>query len=309
MGTGVFNANRGTARALVRLTDDGRLLVQSAVSDSGPGTATAMTQVAAQAMGIPSSKITFELGDSSLPPGPTQGGSTTTSTLGAAVHDASQALKNKLAILLKDDPLFHTATIHEVKAEDLAFENDTIFLKTDRSKRITYADLLKKKGLKELEVTEESKATEEQRKYASYSYSVHFVKVLVHPVTGVIRIARVVCAADAGKIISPKQAAGQMIGGAVGGIGMALMEEGVVDHRYGRWVNKDLADYHVPVHADVPVIEAVFVDKPDPVLNPIGAKGMGEIALIGFAAAVANAVYHATGKRIRSLPLTLDKII
>jgi xanthine dehydrogenase YagR molybdenum-binding subunit len=309
MGTGVFNANRGTARALVRLTDDGRLLVQSAVSDSGPGTATAMTQVAAQAMGIPSSKITFELGDSSLPPGPTQGGSTTTSTLGAAVYDASMALKNKLAALLKDDPLFHTATIHEVKTDDLSFENDTIFLKTDRSKRITYADLLKKKGLKELEVTEESKATEEQRKYASYSYSVHFVKVLVHPVTGVIRIARVVCAADAGKIISPKQAAGQMIGGAVGGIGMALMEEGVVDHRYGRWVNKDLADYHVPVHADVPVIEAVFVDKPDPVLNPIGAKGMGEIALIGFAAAVANAVYHATGKRIRSLPLTLDKII
>jgi xanthine dehydrogenase YagR molybdenum-binding subunit len=219
------------------------------------------------------------------------------------------ALKNKMAALLKDDPLFHTATIHEVKANDLSFENDTIFLKSDRSKRITYADLLKKKGMKELEVTEESKATEEQRKYASYSYSVHFVKVLVHPVTGVIRIARVVCAADAGKIISPKQAAGQMIGGAVGGIGMALMEEGVVDHLYGRWVNKDLADYHVPVHADVPVIEAVFVDKPDPILNPIGAKGMGEIALIGFAAAVANAVYHATGKRIRSLPLTLDKII
>jgi xanthine dehydrogenase YagR molybdenum-binding subunit len=116
------------------------------VSDSGPGTATAMTQVASQAMGIPSSKISFELGDSSLPPGPTQGGSTTTSTLGAAVYDASMALKNKMAALLKDDPLFHTATIHEVKTDDLSFENDTIFLKSDRSKRITYADLLKRKA-------------------------------------------------------------------------------------------------------------------------------------------------------------------
>ena len=160
-----------------------------------------------------------------------------------------------------------------------------------------------------MEATEESKRNSEMSKYVAYSYSVHFVKLLVHPVTGVVRISRVVTACDAGKIVSPKTAESQVIGGVVGGIGMALMEEGIIDNRYGRWVNHNFADYHVPVQADVPHIEAVFVNKPDPVLNPIGAKGMGEIALIGFAAAVANAVYHATGKRIRGLPITLDKLI
>jgi len=124
-----------------------------------------------------------------------------------------------------------------------------------------------------------------------------------------VRIDKIVTAADAGKIVSYKTAESQMIGGVVGGLGGALMEEGVIDHRYGRWVNNNLADYHVPVHADVPHIEAYFVNKPDPILNPVGSKGMGEIALIGFAAAVANAIYHATGKRIRQLPITPDKIL
>ena len=137
----------------------------------------------------------------------------------------------------------------------------------------------------------------------------NFVKVKVHPHTGVVKVDKVVCAGDAGKIISQKTAESQMIGGAVGGIGGALHEEGVIDHRFGRWVNNNLADYHVPVHADVPNIEAYFVNKPDPILNPNGAKGMGEIALIGFAAAVANAVYHATGKRIKDLPITPDKVL
>ena len=127
--------------------------------------------------------------------------------------------------------------------------------------------------------------------------------------TGVVKIDKVVIAGDAGKIISPKTAESQMIGGATGGIGMALMEEGVLDNRYGRWVNNNFADYHVPVQTDVPHIEALFVNKPDYKLNPVGAKGMGEIAIIGFAAAVANAVYHATGKRIRELPITPDKLL
>jgi xanthine dehydrogenase YagR molybdenum-binding subunit len=131
----------------------------------------------------------------------------------------------------------------------------------------------------------------------------------VHPATGVIKVDKVVCVADSGKIISPKTARSQVVGGAIGGIGMALMEEGVIDHRYGRYVNNNFADYHVPVNADIPQIEALFVNKPDPYINPIGAKGMGEIALIGMAAAVANAVYNATGKRVRELPITPDKLI
>lgn len=309
MGTGMFNAGRGTAKVIAKLFADGTLLVQSAVSDSGPGTATSMTQVASNSMGIPPRKITFELGDSSFPPGPTQGGSTTTSTLGSAVHDACLSLKKKLVDLAKNNPVFHTADIHDLKAEDVVFENGYLILAANPFKKISFADLLKQSKLTQVEVTEESKRSEKMRNYSVYSYAVHFVKVLVHPETGVVRVARAVAAADAGKIISEKTARGQMIGGVVGGIGMALMEEGVLDHRYGRWVNNNFADYHVPVQADVPHIEALFVNKPDLILNPIGAKGMGEIALIGFAAAVANAVYHATGKRVRELPITPDKLI
>ena len=303
MGTGVFGASRGTAKALARIYADGTLLVQSAVSDSGPGTATAMSLIAADVMGMHTNKVSFELGDSSLPPGPTQGGSTTTSTLGSAVYDVCRSLQKKLADLAVKIPSWQN-----LKPEELKFENGN-FVSPDKLKKISYTDILKQNGLNQVEVTEESKRSDEMNKYSAYSYSVHFVKLMVYPVTGVIKVVRVVTACDAGKIISPKTAESQVIGGVVGGIGMALMEEGVIDNRYGRWINNNFADYHVPVQADVPHIEAVFVNKPDPILNPVGAKGMGEIAIIGFAAAVANAVYHATGKRIRQLPITLDKLV
>jgi xanthine dehydrogenase YagR molybdenum-binding subunit len=142
-----------------------------------------------------------------------------------------------------------------------------------------------------------------------YSWSVHFMKVLVHPVTGVVKIQKGLSVADAGHIVSPKTARSQMIGGSIMGAGMALMEEAVIDHRYGRLMNNNFADYHVPVQADIPQIEALFVNKPDPYLNPMGSKGMGEIATIGVAAALANAVFNATGKRVRDLPITPDKLV
>jgi len=188
-------------------------------------------------------------------------------------------------------------------------ENGRVVLATDRNINISYSTLLQQQELPELQITKDSKGGEELRKYSMYSFSVHFVKVHVHPLTGVVRVKQVATAGDAGKIVSEKTARSQMIGGVVGGIGMALTEEAIIDHRYGRYINNNFADYHVPVNADVPYIDAVFVNKPDPVLNPMGAKGMGEIALIGFAAAVANAVYHATGKRIREMPITPDKLL
>ncbi|WP_461140789.1 molybdopterin cofactor-binding domain-containing protein [Spirosoma pomorum] len=135
------------------------------------------------------------------------------------------------------------------------------------------------------------------------------MQVRVHPVTGVVRVSKAVSVADSGRIVSPKTAASQMIGGVAGGIGMALTEEAVIDHRFGRYVNNNLADYHVAVSADVPHTETIVIDKPDPYINPMGAKGMGEIALIGFAAAVSNAVFNATGQRIRDLPITPDKVM
>jgi len=142
-----------------------------------------------------------------------------------------------------------------------------------------------------------------------YSFSIHFVKVKVHSLTGVVKVDKIVSVGDSGTIVSPKTARSQMVGGAVGGVGMALTEESVIDHRYGRYINNNFADYHVPVNADIPEIEVHFINKPDPHINPMGAKGMGEIALIGFSAAVANAVFNATGKRIRTLPITPDKIL
>jgi xanthine dehydrogenase YagR molybdenum-binding subunit len=305
MGSGPFGAGRGRAAVKAVLLANGTLVLQSAVSDSGPGTATAMVGVASEAFGLPPNKISFELGDSSLPPGPTQGGSTTTSTLGSAVYDTCIALKQKLSELLAKD----ASTFKDVKPEDLVFDKGFITSKTDASKRIAYTDVLKNNNLSELEVTKDTQGGDERNKYSMYSFAVHFVQVHVHPLTGVVRVKKVVTVADAGKIVNKKTAGSQMIGGAVGGIGMALMEEGVFDHRFGRYVNNNLADYHVPVHADVPHIEALFIDKPDPVVNPIGSKGLGEIAIIGFAAAVANAVYHATGKRIRELPITPDKVL
>jgi xanthine dehydrogenase YagR molybdenum-binding subunit len=182
-----------------------------------------------------------------------------------------------------------------------------VALKNNDSVKVAYSDLLKQNKLPAVEITKESKGG--QQSYSMYSFSVHFVKLRVHQPTGRIKIDHVVSCADAGTIISPKTAASQMIGGAVGGIGMALMEDLVVDHRFGRPINNNLADYHVPVNADIPNVDVLFVNKKDPYLNPMGSKGLGEIALVGMAPAIANAVFNATGKRIRELPITPDKLI
>ncbi|HTE01076.1 MAG TPA: xanthine dehydrogenase family protein molybdopterin-binding subunit [Mucilaginibacter sp.] len=281
MGGGMFGAYRDQATCRAVMMADGTLLLQTAVSDIGPGTGTAMVSIASEAMGIPAEKIKFEMGDSSLPYAPQQGGSSITATVGSAVNDACKELKEKFQKLMGNGG-------------------------TDNP---DYAKILKDHNLPKLEVTTASKGGEDMQKYAMYSWSVHFVKVKVHPSTGVVKIDKVVCVADSGHIVSPKTARSQIVGGAIGGIGMALMEEVVIDHRYGKVVNNNFADYHVPVSADIPQIEALFVNKPDPYINAMGAKGMGEIALIGMAGAVANAVYNATGKRIRELPITPDKLI
>jgi len=305
MGCGTFNASRGRAVVSARFQANGLLILRSAVSDSGPGTATTMVQIASDVTGINRSRITFELGDSSFPQGPTQGGSTTTSTLGSAVHDACMSLRNKLCALVggKDDAVFKN-----IRPEDIMYKDGGMSSSSNPSSKLLYTDILKQNNLPHLEVTEESKAGEERQKYSMYSFSVHFTEVHVHPATGMVTVKRVVAVTDAGKIVSEKTARSQVIGGVVGGIGMALMEEAVIDHRYGRYVNNNLADYHVPVHADAPHVEALFINKKDPYVNPVGSKGLGEIALVGFAAAVANAVFHATGKRIRELPITPDKL-
>lgn len=279
---GVFNAGRNRATVKGILNADGTLILQSAASDIGPGTGTGMVLIASRLMDIPASKITFELGDSTLPPAPSQGGSATLSTVGSAVNDVCVKLKSTIAELAANSNI--PTTTH-------------------------FTEVLKKNNLPMIELTLTSEANPEARNYSTYSFSIHFVKVKVNPRTGVVKATNIVSIGDAGKVISPKTARSQMIGGAVGGLGMALTEEAIIDNRYGRYINNNFGDYHVPVHADIPAVEVVFIDKPDYIVNPMGAKGMGEIALIGFAGALANAVFNATGKRIRSLPITPDKVL
>ena len=261
---------------------DGSVILQSATMDIGPGTGTALTRVAAKVLGISAKKIRVELGDSSLPDAPGQNGSSTIPSVGAAVHVACESLKKKLEELAAAMP--------------------------DQTSN-SASDILKYHHLPRIEVTEESRSGPERDQYSMYSFGCHFVEVHVNPVTGEVRVKRVVTCADVGKIINFKTARSQSIGGVVGGIGMALMEASVMDHRYGRYITKDFADYHIPVHTDVPQIDVIYVDKPDMLVNPIGSKGLGEIAIVGVAAAVANAVFHATGKRVRELPITVEKLV
>jgi xanthine dehydrogenase YagR molybdenum-binding subunit len=196
-----------------------------------------------------------------------------------------------------------------VKMEDVTFDKSQISLTNSPSVKVAYVDLLKKSNLTELDIIQDSKPGSEGQNYSKYSFSVHFVEVQVHQATGQVRVTKAVACADAGTIVNKKTAGNQMIGGVTGGIGMALQEDAVMDHRFGRYITKDFADYHVPVHADVPQIEVYFVDKPDYIVDPMGTKGLGEIAIIGVAPAIANAVFNATGKRIRELPITPDKLL
>jgi xanthine dehydrogenase YagR molybdenum-binding subunit len=270
-----------------------------------------MTKVASDVLGFSSDKIQVQMGSTGLPPGPTQGGSATTSTVGSAVHEVCTELKQRIAALAsKEGSPFHTVNRHSVAPEDLVLSDGEVSLAKDPGVKITYADLFKLNGITDLELTKESKGGgPNSQKFSMYSFSVHFVKLQVHPATGRIQLTRIVSCADAGAIVNHKTAESQMIGGAVGGVGMALMEELVIDNRFGRAINNNLADYHVPVHADIPNIEVLFVNKKDPYTNPLGSKGLGEIALVGMAPAIANAVFNATGKRIRQLPITPDKLI
>ena len=305
MGVGTFGANRRPASALAKLRADGTLLLQSAVTDIGPGTGTAMVQIAADAMGIAPEKITFQLGNSEFPEAPNQGGSAIVASVGSAVVAACDALKQKLmGFAVATDGQFQN-----VKVADLTFSDGQMSLRRNPAVKLAYTDILKKQNLPELEVTMDSKPGDERKNYSMYSFSVHFAEVHVHPVTGQVRVKKVVACADAGTIVNQKTAGNQLIGGVTGGIGMALHEVAVMDHRFGRYITKDLAEYHVPVHADVPQVDIFFVNQPDTLVDPMGTKGIGEIAIIGVAPAIANAIFNATGKRIRELPITPDKLI
>jgi xanthine dehydrogenase YagR molybdenum-binding subunit len=305
MAVGVFGAGKGTASVRALFSKDGRLVLECAVSDMGPGTTTSMTKIASTSMQMPLDKIKFKLGDSDFPAGPSQGGSGTTSTVGSAVDMACKTLQQNLKELaIQFAPSFANKLITEMEVK-----NEYIYLTTDASVKISVTDLMKLSNKEVIDITITSNGNNpSQMKYTSNSFSAHFVKLGVDPKTGKVKLLKVVTTGDNGKVISPKTARSQMLGGVVGGIGMALTEQVQIDHTTGQIINSSFGTYQVPLHSMIPHIDVWFVDKPDYNVNPIGAKGLGEIALIGFAAAVANAVYNATGKRLRDLPITPEKI-
>lgn len=306
MGGGAFGAYRGNATVKALFTDEGILILSSAVSDMGPGTATAMVAIAHQVTGIPEEKISFLLGDTDFPPGPTQGGSATTSTLGGAVAVICELLKKELLKLATTG----NTSLKNTAQEDLVIANGNIYPKSDPSQAVSLASLVYESGKPRIEIIHEAGPDQAvMRKYAMHSFSAHFIKVAVDPATGNIELLKVVCTGDGGKIVSPKTARSQLIGGATGGIGMALTEEVKLDTKTGKYLNDSLGSYLLPRHRDVPGIITWFPDKPDPVINAMGAKGVGEIALIGFAAALTNAVYNATGKRITRLPVNPEDLV
>jgi len=307
MAMGIYHASRAKCSARARLLPDGSLLVQSATADVGPGTATVMTQIAADVSGIAPENIRFELGDAAFPPAPGQFGSHTVASVGAAVHEVCTQLRQQLLTLAINAP--GSAFAHAQPA-DFATENGALYLAQHPGRRQGYGEVLRQTGQPTLEITHESPEVPEKGPKAGKSFCASFVEVRVHAHTREVRVSRVVSAVDAGRIMNHKTAQSQVYGAITWGLGLALMEDAVLDHRFGRITNHDLANYHVPVNADIPTnIDVIFIDKPDNYLDPMGAKGLGEIGIVGFSAAIANAVFHATGKRVRDLPITPDKLL
>jgi len=290
----------GAAR--ITLTRDGRATVGIAAHEMGMGTSTAQTQIAAERLGLPMEAITFNYADTDLPGVVLAGGSQQTAAIGAAVIAAHHKLVDELLKLAGND-----SPLAGLKPNEVGGLDGGLCALEDEGRRESYASILARARRDELTVEAEAPAPLELQHWSMHSHSAIFCEVRVNAVTGEIRVSRVLGAFDCGRIINAKTAASQFRGGIVMGLGMALMEETQFDERAGRVMNPSLAAYHVPVHLDVPDIDVIWTDEPDP-HTPMGARGVGEIGITGVGAAVANAVFNATGKRVRDLPITLDKL-
>jgi xanthine dehydrogenase YagR molybdenum-binding subunit len=307
MATATYPAHKMNAAAKVQLRADGSATVQCATHDLGTGAYTAFTQISSEQLGIPFEKVTFELGKSDFPFGPVAGGSNSTGTVGTAIHEVAQLMHNALAQMAVKDA---KSPLYNLRPDDIAMVGvGRIGLKNDSNKFDNYVDILRRAGKNSIEVQSELKEPEENEKMHFQSWGAHFCEVKIDPLIPRVQVTRWVSVMNCGRIVTAKPARSQVLGGAIMGIGMALTEETAYDPQTGLPATANLADYHVPVNADAPPIEVYFVGEPDFAFNPIGARGMGEIGITGAAAAVANAVYHATGKRVRDLPITPDKLM
>jgi xanthine dehydrogenase YagR molybdenum-binding subunit len=307
MASGVWEAYMFKTSARVTVTPGGKLEIACATSDIGTGTYTILAQIGADELGFAMADVTVKLGDTSLPAAPVQGGSWTAASAGSAVMAACETLRKKLLAAAARIP---ASPLAKAKLDDIIFIAGGLVLKADPSMGVSLNDIIATCGGSAMEAEETIKPSLlKYLQYSSFAHSAVFAEVRIDEELGVIRVTRIVSAVAAGRILNPKTARSQIIGGVVWGIGMALHEEAMTDHNLGRIMNRSLAEYHVPVHADIHDIEVIFVDEVDTKVSPIGVKGLGEIGIVGTAAAIANAVHHATGKRIRTLPITIDKLL
>jgi xanthine dehydrogenase YagR molybdenum-binding subunit len=303
MATGVWEALQAPIAVRIVLTANGHAEIACATSDIGTGTYTIMAQVAADALGLPMDNISIKLGDSSLPQSPVEGGSWLAASVSNGIMTTATAIRDellRLATRMPNSPFANAAP------EEVALSEGKLVSKRDASRGVSIVDAMRHGNVDRIEQEKTTDPANDTTR-ANNTHAAIFAEVKVDEQLGVIRVTRVVSTAAAGRILNTKTASSQILGGVVWGIGMALHEETLIDHKFGRIMNANIAEYHVPVNADVHDIKVILVDEQDD-SNPLGVKGIGEIGIVGVAAAIANAVYHATGKRIRDLPITLDKL-
>jgi len=306
MATAVYPVVHFPSSARVRIRQDGTAIAESSTHEMGTGAYTVLTQVAAETLGLPVERVRVDIGDTNLPRAFVSGGSATTMSVGSAIQGAARAALAKLIKMARAD---NRSPLYGASADQIIAKDGRLALTSDSSKSETYGALLARAGMKEVEASFDMQFNDREKTHSSHSFGAHFAEVRVDPDFGEVRVTRFTGVFDIGRAMNMKTAKSQMIGGIVMGIGMALMEATVMDTNFGRFVNQDLAEYHVPVNADIPAINVHLLDSFDSHASPIGAKGAGEIGIVGVAAAIANAVYHATGVRVRELPITPDKLI
>ncbi|MBV9515419.1 MAG: xanthine dehydrogenase family protein molybdopterin-binding subunit [Mycobacteriaceae bacterium] len=301
-----YHTTRSQCAALARVHADGTAEVQSGTSDMGPGTYTSVTQVAADALGLPISRVKFTLGDSAYPAAPSHSGSRTMASVGSAVFTVAGMLRDRFVRTAVVDP---GSPLNGLRPEDVGVTDGRMFAISRPDQGEAYQDLLRRRGWASLDTEQTWTPGDADKQYSMYAYGAVFAEVAVDESLGTVRIRRVYGCYDAGRVINPKLAHSQAIGGMVGGIGMALLEGTYLDYRDGRVVNANMSDYLVPVNADVPSLDATFLPGEDTIVDPIGVKGLGELVIVGVPAAIANAVFNATGRRVTDLPITLEKLL
>jgi xanthine dehydrogenase YagR molybdenum-binding subunit len=302
-------AARFPAEANVQLRDDGTARVACGTQDIGTGTYTILAQLASERTGVPLDKVEVLLGDTSLPEGPLSGGSMVTGSVVPAVFAAAD---NAIASLLTIATTASGTQFEKRKPDELGFEGGRVFVKADGpANGVPFQDLLRRANLRLVTGSGKSEATfgNPKPKFSTHSFGCHFVEVTWQPEIARLRVSRVVTVIDAGRILNPLAGRNQIEGAVVMGIGMALLEHTSYDPQNGAPINSNFADYMVPVNADVPPIDVHFVDFPDKEINELGARGIGEIGLAGIAAAITAAVHHATGVRVRELPIKIEHLL